>query len=276
MDTMVLRNIHVDRMCREGTKTPGERFRKVRRSPDEEFGARVERFGAPARMAESVVALILQKQKFVQVTRNGIGFEWNTDKYQFWHENSATCLNKVGEKVLVTFDPDEMSAVHVLTEDGRYVETVPQKGKVAWFDDEAMKKALESKARALNADVARFRGIHRATTEEKVARVTRNRERMQIVNTIGMPGAGTGMEHGAGRMAKEGAKGFERAEEIVKAQDVIVGQKGRYEARRKANSERIGREGTRVEELLGAPRSRGGDIAAGDEEKALATLDELT
>lgn len=185
-----LRNIHFGNATADERRLPQmeTEYRQVNRSPDEEFSARVQAHGAPQRFPQSIIALILQKQRNVTVTKKGITFDYQGTKYQFWSPTSLVCANDVDKRVLVTFDPDDMAFCHILTEDGRHVESVPQKNKVAWFDDEAMRAAMRDKAHALNRDLAQFQAIHQATSEQKAQRVLSNAEKMQIVNTIPAPG----------------------------------------------------------------------------------------
>jgi hypothetical protein len=183
--TLGLRNIHFREERRAASSGPtNEEYRKVNRSPNEEFTARVMQHGSPKKFPQSVIALILQKQKHITVTKTGIKFDYQGNKFQFWSPTSLVCANQVDQRVLVTFDPDAMDFCHVLTDDGRFVESIPQKNKVAWFDDEAMRQAMKDKAYALNRDIARYRDIQQATSEEKATRILSNAEKMQIVNTF--------------------------------------------------------------------------------------------
>lgn len=244
-----------------------EQYRKIQRSPNEEFQARVDRHGRPETIPQSFVALILQKQKRVTVTRNGISFEHQKTRYVYWHENSMTCANEVGEKVLVTFDRDDMSFVHVLTEQGGYVESIPQKGKVAWFDDEAMKDALTKKSRSLNRDMARFQAVHSDTIQKKADRIVSNAEKMQIVNTFPNPeGNGpldpgvkterrtatrSGSTTGRVTVASDQSSRFTKADDIKLAVEAIGGQREVARTFKDKTQDRLKREHGDFEQLLG-------------------------
>jgi hypothetical protein len=190
-----LRNIHFDIAPPEPSTTtealPSHkpiarelRARRVKMSPNEHFAAKVQEHGQPLHFPKSVIALILQKQKSIEITKNGIHFDYLKTKYTYWHQDSTTCANKIGQKALVTFDPDDMNFIHVLTPDGRYVESIPQKNKIEWFDDVALREEQKAKKASLSRDIERFREIHGPTSDEKANRVLTNAEKMQIVNTF--------------------------------------------------------------------------------------------
>jgi hypothetical protein len=202
------------------------RYRKVPRSPDEEFAHRIQKLGKLRLFSQAVIALILQKQTFAEVTPSGVNLTYQKTKYKFWHENSLTCANRRGEKVLATFDPDDMSFVHILTEEGVYVESIPQKNKIAWFDADAMKTELQKKQRSLNRDMKHFQEIHKATSETKINRILTNAEKLQIVNPIPAPTKDTHFD------ADEPEAAFPMADRISMATDAIRGQRTEHEAQR--------------------------------------------
>lgn len=205
------------------------RYRKVPRSPDEEFRYRVQKHGTPIHFSQAVIALVLQKQSFAEVGPSGVSITYQKAKYKFWHENSPTCCNKRGEKVLCTYDPDDMSFIHVLTEDGIYVESIPQKNKIAWFDDAAMKSELQKKQRSINRDMKHFQEIHKPTSESKINRILSNAEKMQIVNTIPAP-EGSSAQGDQQDHAAEGR--FPKADRLSRASEAISGQRFAHEEQR--------------------------------------------
>jgi hypothetical protein len=125
--------------------------------------------------------------------------------------------------VLATFDPDDMSFLHVLTPDGRYVESIPLKDKVAWFDDAALREAQRAKKASLSRDIEQFRSIHGPTTEQKARRVVSNAEKLQIVNTFPAPEAEAATVQGAARPSAD--PHFAKAEEIQAALTTLRGQR---------------------------------------------------
>ena len=229
-----------------------KQYRKANRSPDEEFALRRSKTQKLNKFPQSIIALILQKQKFVTVTKNGINFEHVGTKYQYWSAESATCSNDVGKRVLVTFDPDATEFCHILTNDGRYVESIPQKGKVHWFDNAEMKEAMSAKAHALNRDMARFQEIHKTTTEQKARRIVSNHDKMQMVNTIAAPAAisqPTDSENSAesitpntSRSVSADRLSFSRAEKVQQAVGIIRNHKA-------AAQERVSKTQSRIKDL---------------------------
>lgn len=190
IETTALRNIHCQTRATAFSRIPATEelhevtYRKVPRSPDQEFAARIEKYGRPIQFPQSVISLILQKQTRAEVGPSGIAIKFQKTSYRYWSDESAVCHNQRGEKVLCTFDPDDMSVIHVLTDDGCYIESVPQKNKISWFDDAALRDEMRKKAHSLNRDLAQFQAIHKDTSEEKINRVISNAQKMQIVNTM--------------------------------------------------------------------------------------------
>ena len=266
-----LRNIHFSAVATPGAMSRAEiAHRRINRSPDEEFGRRMDKGGPLGKFAQSVIGLIMQKQKFVQVGKNGITFEYMRNRYTFWHENSVACRDQVGQRVLVTFDPDNIEFCHVLTDDGRYIESLPAKNKVAWFDDEAMREEMRKKAHALNADLQRFRTIHKPTTEQKAAALKTNAEKMQIVNTFAAPAAETGQAE-TGRFAK--------ADRIAEAAGSLTAQRARVDARETRTRARMRNLKADAEDVL-FDRTRGRieeeeDAAYAEMEEKIEALDKV-
>jgi hypothetical protein len=192
------------------------RFRKVTRSPNEEFAARVEQYGQPVRIPRSVVALVLKKKRWVTVKPSGILLEINKMKLWYWHQNSATCANRVGQRVLALFDPDDLACIEIMQADGVWMESIPQKEAVAWFDEDATRAQAEAKGQVLKRQMEDFLETHKPTVEEKDRRILANAEKMQIVNTLPHPEAPIEQP-----VAREHAKDFVKADLVESARDIL-------------------------------------------------------
>ncbi|MEM8550195.1 MAG: Mu transposase C-terminal domain-containing protein [Verrucomicrobiota bacterium] len=160
------------------------RTKRINRCPAEELDYRCERDGAPEPIPVDLVALILAKTARIMVTRNGIKLEYHSVKYQFWHPNAVTCQPaNVGKKVSFTFDPDDMTQIHILDDKGRYVESIPQKSMPQFFSKE-MSEELKAHREYIDGVHEQVAKIHQEDTEEAIDRTRRNAEALQAVNTF--------------------------------------------------------------------------------------------
>ena len=268
IDTTTLRSIHHQPATAEprAARSAPLQYRQVPRSPVEEFQARVLKHGRPLKFPQSVIGLILQKQSRAEVAAGGITIKYQKVTYRYWHEDSLTIANNRGQKALVTFDPDNMDFIHVLTDDGRYIESIPQKNKVSWFDDEALRAEMKKKMRAQNRDIARYQEIHKETSEQKVARALSNSEKIQAVNTL---------PHPASRSDKDPAPAsFPKADRITRAGRVITKQHEASATRIARTSDRLSRISNEEESPLWDRRSIP-DPADQEYAETAAAMDEL-
>jgi hypothetical protein len=142
------------------------RLRAVTNDPAREYA---QRPGEVEKLPDSVAALILSKQGYSKVQRNGIVVEGVTRKpLKFWSEHSVTIEEKAGtnEKVLWTLNRLQPDVLHILGKDGEYIESIPLEGKVPWFDQEATNKVYGAKRRAQNRAIDRVRALHASDTEK--------------------------------------------------------------------------------------------------------------
>ena len=66
--------------------------------------------------------------------------------------------NGTGERVLWALNRRAPDLLHLLTADGRYIETVPRKGQAQWFDSSEASRAAYGDAQAMiQRDAARLR-----------------------------------------------------------------------------------------------------------------------
>lgn len=182
MNTTTLKNIHVPQRVTVPT-TDMPRLREVTNDPAREFA---QRPGMTRPLPNEVAALILARQEFREVTRNGI----TIDKRQYWSENSITIATKAGtkEKVLITYNRHDASVIHVLTRDGVYVESIPEKGMVVMFDPVATERELGAHRRAQQRDMDRLVEIHGADSLAELARTKSNAAQMhRVVSTFDVP-----------------------------------------------------------------------------------------
>jgi len=159
------------------------RERLVTNDPAREFAARP---GAVRALPDEIAAIILARQEHREVTREGV----TVDGRKFWHENSITCATKAGtkEKVLVTYNRYKPEIIHVLTNDGAYVESIPEKGKAEFFDPATTQKQLGAVRRDQARAMDRMKELHGPDTLETLQRERENLARMQrCVSTFESP-----------------------------------------------------------------------------------------
>lgn len=181
-----LRNIHVrPQPAPEAEEITLPRERRITNDPAREFVARP---GAVRGLPNEIAALILARQEFREVTRNGITIDGRT----FWHENSITIATKAGtkERVLITYNRHQPEVIHVLTNDGAYIESIPQKGKAEFFDPQSTARELGAVRRDQARVMNRLAELHGPDAMETLQRERANLGQMQrSVSTFDSPDA---------------------------------------------------------------------------------------
>lgn len=200
---------------------PVLRLRKVPRSPTEEFAARVAKHGAMERFPDALAAILLYEHKTPTLTQKSeIAFDINGVEFRFYHPDALTCHpSNAGKQVRVSFDRDDLSCVFVLSEDGRYVETVPRKGKHAWFGKEAGEEIARYKRVASHVH-AHLDRIHAPDNKREMERAQSNAEKIQYLNEFPAPRRDGEME--------EPRAEFTAAREIMAAAETARLQQARH------------------------------------------------
>ena len=149
------------------------RLRALTNDPSREYA---QRPGEVDRLPDSVAALILCKQGFSKVGRNGITIDLDGKPFKYWSENSVTIATKSGtnDKDLWTVNRHQPDVLHILSADGEYIESIPLDGKVPWFDETAAAKELGAKRRAQQRSMDRVRMLHAPDAKEEIARTEHN------------------------------------------------------------------------------------------------------
>jgi hypothetical protein len=173
------------------------RLRFLTNDPAREYA---QRPGEVERLPDSVAAMILCKQGFSIVGRNGIKVEGLTRKpLVYWSEHSITIREKAGtgEKVLWTVNRHNPEILHILSLDGEYVESIPLDGKVPWFDHEVTNEVLGAKRRVLSRSMERVNLLHAPDTQKEIERTTHNAEVVSTFSTSARRLRGAPGEDGA-------------------------------------------------------------------------------
>lgn len=177
-------NVHAKPPVETASSDQAPRLRIVTNDPKREYA---QRAGEVDRLPDSVAALILCKQGFNKVGRNGIKIELDGRKLNYWSENSVTIATKAGtdEKVLWTVNRQQPDVLHILSADGKYVESIPLEGRVPWFDAAATARELGAKTRANNRRIERVRDLHASDAAEALGAATQNGAQIKsVVNTF--------------------------------------------------------------------------------------------
>lgn len=164
------------------------RTRRVTNSPEREYAARA---GAVERMPDALAAIILSEKQLLTVGRNGLQMSRDGRKYKYWSEDSVICRDESldGKKVVCVFNRNDLSRVHVLTNDGEYIETLPMKGTQEFFDTENAGRELAKHKREQVRLMDRMNDLHGADTVKAVLTARANTEAMRTVVTT-MPQRG--------------------------------------------------------------------------------------
>jgi hypothetical protein len=165
-----MRNIHfqplVDPEPVEGSSLP--RLREKTNDPLTEYG---QRPGQVERLPDSVAAIILCKSGASVVRRHEISVTLNKTEYIFKSADSLVLRAKNGtdEKVVWLVNRMRPDVLHLLTNDGRYIESVPLKGEAQWFsNDDESQRALSDAKRSIGHDLADMKELHGIDTAKAV------------------------------------------------------------------------------------------------------------
>ncbi len=185
-----LRNIHVESShsadeSAECSRSPQPahvlRYDKVSRSPDEEFAYRCSRWGMPERVPHELEAIILSKRGEATVTPDGITITIEGEQYRFWHADSRVCLHQVGQKVLYVRSRNYTECIHILSNDGEYLETLPCTKTPDVFSSEARQEIKQTR-RVIDQIHDGLKKTHRLTTQEAVSRHKENRKKLSALD----------------------------------------------------------------------------------------------
>jgi hypothetical protein len=166
------------------------RLRILTNDPAREYA---QRPGEVERLPDAVAALILCKQGFNKVQRNGIKIEIDGKKLCYWSEGSITIAEKAGtnDKILWTVNRQQPDVLHILTLDGEYVESIPLEGRAEWFDPKGF-EILAAKRRANNRRMTRIADLHAPDAAAAIAAETHNGVQLKgLVQTFPSPPGST-------------------------------------------------------------------------------------
>jgi hypothetical protein len=232
---MIARSIHptpppqddapsVSAAVEEGVERPLPRLRELTNDPAREYTARA---GETEPLPDSVAALILCRKGWAKVERHQITVTLDGNELQFTSRDSLVIASKngTGERVLLAINRRAPDVLHILTDDGRYIESIPRKGEAQWFDAGETSSAAIGTARAhLQRDMARYAELHAPSRDAAAADAAHNAAEVhRLVQTFPLD-RGPEQERTSGP--------FPKAEEITRAIDNVERQRSQDEAAR--------------------------------------------
>lgn len=167
------------------------KFTNTKLSPREEVQLRLSKTGNTILISDNAVAALCQKQREVVVRKSVIAFDHDGVLLKYHHPNSFTCQpENEGKKFLISYSQDFLDAVHVLDDAGKFIETVPSKGTVEWFNRDQTSEAIAKAEQYTNRAKARLEQLKASQATDRAQKLQRDCDRIetslraQIVNTF--------------------------------------------------------------------------------------------
>jgi len=163
-------------------------WKRITRSPDEEWLARAAATGKPEAIGDQIVAVFLTTSRVVTIKPHGIRFQHRNEDLHFWQSDTLTLRDEfLGQHRTIRFDADDLSCVHIFDDAGRYVETIQRYVAPGALDPAAMETVRKAKARQLRGVLTELQELHRADSLQAKGRELRNADRVQRVRTFPQP-----------------------------------------------------------------------------------------
>jgi len=163
-------------------------WKKVSRSPDEEWLARAATSGRPEAIGDQIVAVFLTTARVVTIKSFGIRFQHRNEDLHFWAEDSLTIRDEnLGQHRTIRYDSDDLSCVHVFDDAGRYIETIQRYVAPGMLNPDEQETVRKSKARQLRGVLSELQELHRKDSRQSKDRELRNADRIQRVRTFPQP-----------------------------------------------------------------------------------------
>lgn len=234
----------------------GTRLRRVTNDPASEYAARL---GAVAPLPNSVAALILCKKGWAKIERHQIKVTLDGEDFVFTSRDSVVIAakNGTGERVLWALNRRAPDLLHLLTNDGRYVESVPRKGEAQWFSQDAASGNAYAEAQAMiQRDARRLRDLHASDTTTAAETAQQNAAEVhRIVQTF--PSAAPERQQSAAPEQSGVRVNFAKADEITSAMEAGETQRTHHVARVVTTARRIDAETRDLSDLLPHPEEPG-------------------
>jgi hypothetical protein len=165
------------------------KLRTVAVSPHEEY---LLRPGEVRPIANELAAAILSKKGRAEITLKGIV----VDRVElggrniYWHEDSIVCndLSARDRKIYYVLNPLLPDIVHLLTDQGAYIESLPLKFKPEVLNTDQQAAEVAKQNRQIGRAASRLQELHGNSTKERIAELQANsREMQRVVQTLPAP-----------------------------------------------------------------------------------------
>jgi hypothetical protein len=165
------------------------KLRKVSLSPLEEYA---RRDGNVRPISDALAACILSFKGRAEVNAKGVKIDRKTFGVEkvFWHPDSIICsdLGSRERKWIYFINRNKPDRIHLFDDQGRYIETLPEKTMPAALDLEAQAKSIADDKRAIARNARHLQNLHGTETWDKVEEMRRNREATtRYVQTLDAP-----------------------------------------------------------------------------------------
>jgi hypothetical protein len=174
------RNIHIIAEDEgRGSKAEGARLREVTNAPLREYAARP---GCVEPLPDSVAALILSRKGRCIVERGQIKATIDGVERDYASRESLVIaeMDGTGRKVLWFANRRKPDCIHLCTNQGVYIETIPLKSEAAWFaQDAASREAHATAVSHRQAQARRLAEIHAPDIAAAAARERHNADELE-------------------------------------------------------------------------------------------------
>lgn len=130
-------------------------------SPIEEFQIRLRAVAPPIHLADHEVAALLHETRTELVENDGaIRFTHAGLRREYYHPDSPTCQNRRGQKVVVAVSRTFADVLFVVTPDRQYVDTIPLKSNLAWFNYDQLGHEIREQEIVLKRAAKNLENLH--------------------------------------------------------------------------------------------------------------------
>lgn len=243
-----------------------EQLPKLRSRTNDPAREYAQRGGEVRRLPDSIAALILSKKGWAKIERHQIKVTLDGEDLFFASRDSLVIAakNGTGERVLWVMNRRAPDVLHLLTDDGRYIESVPRKGEATWFDHGAASQAAHADATAqIQRDARRLQELHRPDTEAAAAAAQHNAaQTRRLIQTFPVPGHD--------RSPSPEDEDFDKANRIVEAMENVETQRTRRTEQVQTEARRLRAEHGSLADLRPAFSDAAEEEPAGERESFAA------
>jgi hypothetical protein len=185
------------------------RLRSVAVAPHEEY---LLRSGEVRPISNELHAFILSKKGRAKITLKGIVVDREDmdGANVYWHEDSILCndLSARERRVFYVINPLQPDVVHLLSDAGAYIESLPRKCKPEVLNIAQQQAEIAKQNRFTSRVQARLQHLHGKETAQRLADMQANSSEMQrVIQTLpapaGVPRSAPAPATGAARQAAQ-------------------------------------------------------------------------